>query len=110
MKKILALSLSLFVLANTITVSQTKALPKKVAAKLASGVTFGGLSVLSAVSAIQTYNVLNTPMFRTFADAGIASAIKAPLDLLLLTYGVLALTSGTISAISFKSAYNDVKN
>ena len=107
MKRILALSLSLFVLANTITVSQTQAIPKpvKVAGKVISGLTFGGLSVLSAAFAYDTYRVLNRP------NQSVIDALFAiPMIGIMVTSGGLALTSAGLSAISFKSAYDDVKN
>ena len=99
MKRVLALTLSLFALANTITVSQTQALPKpvKIAAKLASGVTFGGLA---AYSAYVTYSLSHVKGDYVNNIAAAFSAFPA----------IAALGCGIVSAISFKSAYDDVKN
>ena len=99
MKKILALSLSLFALTNTITVNQTQAMPKPVKAtlKAANGVFFGGLA---AYSAYVTYSLSQAKGDYVSNIAAAFSAFPA----------LAALGCGIVSAISFKSAYDDVKN
>lgn len=108
MKRILALSLSLFVLANTITVSQTQALPKpvKVAGKLACGLGFGGFAVFSGIFALASWQAL-LQKTNNVNDLTAKIFFAGPLA---ITATGLALTSGAVSLYSFKSAENDIKN
>lgn len=109
MKRTLLLSLSLFALANTFSVQSAQAVNWKQTAKhtwtgikIAGGVTCAGISTGTA---FLTWLAL-THKNHSISPNGVNDVING-LDPRICA--VFALTSGLVSGIALKSAYNDIK-
>ncbi len=107
MKRVLALSLSLFTLANTITVSQTQALPKpvKFTGKVLGGLACAGISTLAGLGSIACFAAA-TAKSENFAEAIVNQIYQGPRIQNGIGLGLTAVMSGLLSAWAFKSAYD----
>lgn len=113
MKRIIALSLSLFVLANTVTASQAQALskPVKYGLKVAGGLASAGISSVAALTSALTLayalkGVSSAIARRDVAGALVAQVYRGPALTLSVSSGIISLLAAAASVYSFKSAYN----
>ena len=105
MKRTAILSLSLFVLANTLVVNSAQAYSWKqvnTGLKLVVGTAFSALAIGSG---ILSRNIHKSP--RAFSPGPIDVNLIG--DLTSSQFSLIAITSGIIGAIAYYSAYSDIK-
>lgn len=113
MKRVLALSLSLFVLANAVAINQTQALskPVKYGLKVAGGLTSAGISSVAALTSAASLAFALKGVSIAIARKDIVGAIMAevyrgPAITLSVSSGIISLLAAGASVYSFKSAYD----